>query len=408
MAESRSDSDVRLAARMDRIEPFRVMEVQRRAFQLEREGRHVVHMEIGQPDFPAPQPVIDAAVAALRRDPMGYTAALGVAALREALARFYSIHYGVEVSPARIIITAGASGAFMIAMGALIDPGDEVLMPDPGYPCNRNFVRMFEGIAKTIPVEAATGYQLTLEDVCKHWGPRTRGVMLASPANPTGSVVPAQALKAISEEIAERGGFLLVDEIYHALTYEQETLPTALALSDRLLVVNSFSKYFCMTGWRLGWLVAPEAFIGTMERFAQNAFICVSAPAQHAALAAFYPETLAILEARRAEFRRRRDFLIPALREIGFRIPLTPEGAFYVYADCARFSQDSEAFALQLLEKVGVAITPGTDFGSHRAGTHVRFAYTRALDDLAQGVERLARFLNPAKAGIGTKAHTPS
>ena len=395
MAALRSGSDVRLASRMDRIEPFRVMEVQRRAFELEREGRRVVHMEIGQPDFPAPQPVVDAAVAALGREAMGYTAAIGVAALREALARFYRDRYGVEVAPARIIITAGASGAFMIAMGALIDPGDEVLMPDPGYPCNRNFVRMFEGVAKTIPVDAGTGYQLTAEDVRKHWGRQTRGVMLASPSNPTGSIVPAEELRAISDEIAQRGGFLVLDEIYHGVAYGEGTLPTGLALSDRLFVINSFSKYFCMTGWRLGWLVAPEEHVEKLARFAQNAFICVSAPAQYAALAAFEAETSAILEARRAEFQRRRDFLVPALRELGFRIPLMPEGAFYVYADCARFADDSESFALRTLEEAGVAITPGTDFGFHRARTHVRFAYTRAFSDLEEGIARLARFIEP-------------
>jgi aspartate/methionine/tyrosine aminotransferase len=383
---------VRLASRIEKIEPFRVMEVQRRAFELERAGRRVIHMEIGQPDFPAPTPVIDAAVAALNRRPMGYTSALGISDLREALSRFYRDRYGVETAPARIAITAGASGALMIAMGALIDPGDEVLMADPGYPCNRNFVRMFEGVAKTIPVEAGTEYQLTAEDIRKHWGRRTRGVMLASPSNPTGSVVPLEELRAISDEIAQRDGFLLVDEIYHGLTYEG-TLPTALGLSDRVFVINSFSKYFCMTGWRLGWLIAPEEYVEKMERFAQNAFICVSAPAQYAALAAFEAKTSAILEERRTEFRRRRDFLVPALRELGFGVPLNPQGAFYVYADCGRLADDSELFALRTLEEAGVAITPGTDFGVHRARTHVRFAYTRAFSDLEEGIGRLARFI---------------
>jgi aspartate/methionine/tyrosine aminotransferase len=383
----------RLAARMAAIEPFHVMEIQRRAFALEAGGRRVIHMEIGQPDFPAPEPVVEAAIAALRREPMGYTDALGTRALREAIAGFYADRQGLAVAPERIVVTAGASGAFLVAMGALVGPGDEVLMPDPCYPCNRHFVRMFEGEAKTIPVGPAARYQLSANDVRDHWGPATRGVMLASPSNPTGSTVPAEALRAIVAECETRGGFALVDEIYQGLAYDGPQLPSALGISDRVLAANSFSKYFCMTGWRLGWLVAPADCVREMERFAQNAFICVSAPAQHAALAAFAPATIAILEERRAEFRRRRDFLVPALRSLGFSVPLTPEGAFYVYAGCERLAADSEAFAWRALEEAGVAITPGLDFGAHGARSHVRFAYTRALADLEEGVERLARLI---------------
>jgi aspartate/methionine/tyrosine aminotransferase len=378
---------------MDAIEPFHVMEVQRRAFELEAAGRRVIHMEIGQPDFAAPQPVIDAAIRALQREPMGYTASLGLPALREALARFYADRYGVDVGPERIMVTAGASGAFLIAMGALIDPGDELLMPDPCYPCNRHFVRMFEGSAKTVPSDERTHYQLSAEDVQRHWAARTRGVVLASPSNPTGTMVPQDALRAILAEVQRRGGVAILDEIYQGLSYGGERRPTALGVSDEILVVNSFSKYFSMTGWRLGWLVAPSEYVREMERFAQNAFISVSAPAQYAALAAFQPETIEILEARRAEFQRRRDFLVPALRSLGFEVPVMPEGAFYVYAGCARFTDDSESFALRLLEETGVAITPGIDFGVHRARSHVRFAYTRSLVDLEEGVARMGQFL---------------
>jgi aspartate/methionine/tyrosine aminotransferase len=384
---------LRLATRMEAIEPFHVMEIQRRAFELEAGGRRIVHMEIGQPDFPAPEPVVEAAIAALRREPMGYTDALGIRPLREAIARFYADRYGVTVAPERVMVTAGASGAFLVAMGALISPGDEVLMPDPCYPCNRHFVRLFEGVARTIPADEVGHYQLSPADVRQHWGPRTRGVMLASPSNPTGTVVPLGALRTIVAETEARGGFALVDEIYQGLTYDGPHLPTALGLSDRAFVVNSFSKYFCMTGWRLGWLVASPEHVREMERLAQNAFICVSAPAQHAALAAFSPATIAILEERRAEFQRRRDFLVPALRSLGFSVPLMPQGAFYVYAGCERFADDSEAFAWRVLEEAGVAITPGIDFGEHRARAHVRFAYTRSLADIEEGVERLARLL---------------
>jgi aspartate/methionine/tyrosine aminotransferase len=350
-------------------------------------------MEIGQPDFPAPRPVIDAAIQALDREPMGYTASLGLPALREAIARFYAERDGVDVAPDRIMITPGASGAFLIAIGALLDPGDEVLMPDPCYPCNRHFVRMFEGRARSLAADERTRYQLSAPDVQRHWGERTRGVMIASPSNPTGSMLPDDALRALLAEVERRGGIAIVDEIYHGLTYGGQRHATALAASDRPLVVNSFSKYFSMTGWRLGWLVAPPEYVREMERLAQNAFIAVSAPAQYAALAAFRPETIAILEARRAEFQRRRDFLVPALRALGFEVPLLPEGAFYVYAGCARFTDDSEAFVLRLLEETGVAITPGIDFGVHRARTHVRFAYTRSLAELEEGVARMGAYL---------------
>jgi aspartate/methionine/tyrosine aminotransferase len=378
---------------MDAIEPFHVMELQRRAFELEAAGRRVIHMEIGQPDFPAPRPVIEAAARALESEPLGYTPSLGLPALREALARFYADRYAADVAPERIMVTAGASGAFLIAMGALVDPGDELLMPDPCYPCNRHFVRMFEGTATTIAVDERTHYQLAVEDVRRRWGERTRGVVLASPSNPTGTTVPHAALRAILAEVKQRDGLAIIDEIYQGLTYDGPRHPTALGLSDEILVVNSFSKYFSMTGWRLGWLVAPPQYVREMERLAQNAFISVSALAQYAALAAFRPETIEILEARRAEFQRRRDFLVPALRALGFEVPLMPEGAFYVYAGCARFTDDSEAFALRLLEETGVAITPGIDFGAHRARVHVRFAYTRSLADLEEGVARMAAFL---------------
>jgi aspartate/methionine/tyrosine aminotransferase len=387
----RSDR-LRLAARLADIQPFRVMEVGRRAAELERAGRRIVHMEIGQPDFAAPPPVVEAAIAALQRDPMGYTEALGMRALREAIAAFYAGRFGVAVPVERIMVTAGASGAFLLAMGALVDPGDEVLLADPGYPCNRQFVRMFEGRARMIPVGAESAYQLTAAHVADHWGPYTRGVIVASPSNPTGTMVSRDQLAAIIATARARGGWVLVDEIYHGLVYGVPE-STALELDDGIVVVNSFSKYFNMTGWRLGWLVAPADAVAHMERLAQNAFICVSAPAQHAALAAFLPETLAILEMRRQEFQRRRDFLVPALRAIGFDVPVLPSGAFYVYADASRFGDDTAALALRVLEQAGVAITPGADFGAHRAERYVRFAYTRAMDDLKEGVERLAGLL---------------
>jgi aspartate/methionine/tyrosine aminotransferase len=293
------------------------------------------------------------------------------------------------------MVTAGASGAFLLAMGALLEPGDEVLLPDPSYPCNRHFVRLFEGRARAIPVGAESAYQLTAEHVRRHWGPRTRGVMIATPSNPTGTMVPPEELAAMVAAARERGGWVLVDEIYQGLVYGTAER-TALALDESLFVVNSFSKYFNMTGWRLGWLVAPAEAIAQMEKLAQNAFICVSAPAQYAALAAFEPTTLAILEQRRGEFERRRDFLVPALRAIGFDVPVTPNGAFYVYADASRFGMDAAHLSMRVLEEAGVAITPGADFGTHQAHRYVRFAYTRAMADLEEGVMRLAALLHAA------------
>jgi aspartate/methionine/tyrosine aminotransferase len=381
-----------LAARMAEIGPFHVMDVQNRAHELEARGRRIVHMEIGQPDFPAPPLVADAAVEAIRTRRLGYTDSIGIPELRQAISDHYRERLGAAVPPSRIVVTAGASGAFLLALGALVDPGDEVLMPDPCYPCNRHFVRLFEGRPRTIPVDEGSRYQLTAADVRSNWSRATRGVLLASPSNPTGTSIPRQELRAIVESVRRLGGFVLVDEIYQGLVYDGEA-SSVLDFADDVFVVNSFSKYFCMTGWRLGWIVAPEPYVREIEKLAQNAFICAPAPAQYAALAAFHPETLAVLEQRREEFRRRRDFMVPALRSLGFRIPLMPQGAFYIYAGCERFSGDSSQFSLQVLEEAGVAITPGLDFGSNAPERHVRFAYTRALEDLKEGVDSIARML---------------
>jgi aspartate/methionine/tyrosine aminotransferase len=374
------------------IEPFHVMDVQNRAHELEARGRRIVHMEIGQPDFPAPPLVVDAAVEAIRTRRLGYTDSIGIPELRQAISDHYREHLGAAVPPSRIVVTAGASGAFLLALGALVDPGDEVLMPDPCYPCNRHFVRLFEGRPRTIPVDEGSRYQLTAADVRSNWSRATRGVLLASPSNPTGTSIPREELREIVESVRRLSGFVLVDEIYQGLVYDGMA-SSVLDFADDVFVVNSFSKYFCMTGWRLGWIVAPEPHVREIEKLAQNAFICAPAPAQYAALAAFHPETLAVLEQRREEFRRRRDFMVPALRSLGFRIPLMPQGAFYIYAGCEKFSGDSSRFSLQVLEEAGVAITPGLDFGSNAPERHVRFAYTRALEDLEEGVDRIARML---------------
>ncbi len=383
---------VHLARRAAEIEPFQVMELLARARQLEAAGRSIVHMEIGEPDFPTPEPVMEAAQQALREGRTQYTPALGLPALREAIADHYRRHHGVTVEADRIIVTPGASGALLLALGVLLDAGEEVLVADPGYPCNRHFARFVEASARAVPVGPETGYQLNAELVARHWGERTVATLLASPANPTGTVVKKTELEAISRAVAQRGGQLVVDEIYQGLVYGTE-VPTALALSEDVLVINSFSKYFCMTGWRLGWLVVPRDYRRPVEKLAQNLFIAPSTPAQYAALAAFRPETLAILEARRAEFQRRRDYLLPRLRELGFSIPVTPEGAFYIYAGCSGLGMESADLASALLEEAGVAVTPGHDFGHNAPERHLRFAYTTSMSDLEEGVARIGAFL---------------
>ncbi|OOG21996.1 aminotransferase [Thioalkalivibrio denitrificans] len=381
-----------IARRMADIEPFHVMDLLARARRLEAAGRSIVHLEIGEPDFPTPEPIMEAGRKALADGHTHYTPAVGLPALRETIAGFYRDRHGVDVSPERIIITPGASGALLLVMAVLLDPGDQVLMADPGYPCNRHFVRTFEGEAVSVPVGPESAYQLTAEHLESHWGERSVAAMVASPANPTGTLVSADTMKRMLAFTAGRGGRLIVDEIYHGLVYDEEAI-TALAHSPDVFVINSFSKYFGMTGWRLGWIVAPEDYVRSIDKLAQNLFLAAPTPAQHAALAAFQPETLQILDARREAFRERRDFLLPALRDLGFGIPVTPEGAFYIYADSTAFDSDSQRLAERLLEEVGVAITPGLDFGHHRPQAHVRFAYTREIAELEEGVARLRRSL---------------
>ena len=381
-----------LAERVRNIAPFHVMELLERAKALEAQGRSIVHMEIGEPDFATAEPIIRAGQRALEQGHTAYSPALGLPALREAIAGHYARRYGVGLDPRRVIVTAGGSAALQLVLGVLVDIGEEVLLTDPGYPCNRHFVRLFEGRARNIPVHRETRYQLTADLLRAHWSRSTVAALVASPANPTGTLINAHELAAMAAFATQRGGALIVDEIYHGLVYDGEA-PTALALSDNVFVLNSFSKYFGMTGWRLGWIVAPEAYIRPLEKLQQNVYISASTPAQHAALAAFTPEAEAIFEQRRLAFRERRDYLLPALRELGFDIPLTPEGAFYLYANCERFGQDSFELSRRMLEEAGVAVTPGIDFGEFGAAQHLRFAYTTGLDQLREGVARLEKFL---------------
>lgn len=383
---------IRVADRMHDIQPFHVMDLLARARQLESEGRSIVHMEIGEPDFDTPEPIVRAGRQALVDGKTRYTPAVGIASLRKAIARHYQTQCGVTVDPDRIVVTPGSSGALQLACSVLINPGEQLLMADPGYPCNRNFVRLVEGRAAAVPVDAENGYQLSARLVDAYWDETTVAALLASPSNPTGTIIPTAEMRAIADVVAGKRGQLIVDEIYHGLVYEGDAT-TVLDVTGSALVVNSFSKYYGMTGWRIGWLVAPEGYVREIEKLAQNIFIAAAAPAQYAALAAFTPECTEIVEQRKEAFRQRRDLLLPALRELGFHIPLTPQGAFYIYADCSAFTSDSYGFAMDLLEETGVAITPGIDFGHHRANHHVRFAYTTSLQQLEEGVERLRRYL---------------
>jgi aspartate/methionine/tyrosine aminotransferase len=384
-----------LAQRMHAIEPFHVMALLARAKALETQGRSIIHMEIGEPDFPTPRPICEAGIRALQRGDLFYTPALGLPSLREAVAQYYRTRYGVVIPPSRIAITSGSSAALLLALSVIVDPGAEVLVSDPGYPANRHFVRLLNGEPVNVPVGADSNYQMTPELIEHHWSERASAALIATPSNPTGTVMPRGHLERVSRFVEARGGALIVDEIYHGLVYEGETR-TALELSDGLFVINSFSKYFNMTGWRLGWMVAPAGYIDEIEKLAQNVYLSPPTTAQLAALAAFAPETLAILDARREEFRQRRDYLVPALRKLGFDVPQPPQGAFYIYADCSRFTRDSFAFARNLLEEAGVAVTPGIDFGSHRAAEHVRLAYTSSIDRLEEGVRRIAAFVKSA------------
>jgi aspartate/methionine/tyrosine aminotransferase len=398
------DARIETAARVADIAPFHVMEVQTAARALEAAGRTVVHMEIGEPDFPTPAPVIAAAQRAIADGAIFYTSALGLPSLRTAISRHYADHYGVAVAPERVMVTAGSSAALLLVLALIVDRDDRILLPDPAYPCNRHFVRVLEGEPVGIPVGPDSNYQLTANLIEQNWNPAARAVLIASPSNPTGTVVPRDEMQRIVSTVAERGGRLIVDEIYLGLTYGlggqrsgqlsgQDRPRSVLDLTDDAFVISSFSKYFNMTGWRLGWVVAPERHVRDLEKLAQNLYISPAAPSQHAALACFEPATLAILESRRRAFEARRDYLVPALRALGFAIPVMPTGGFFVYADCSKFSHDSQQFCRDVLESAGVAITPGVDFGRHRATEHVRFAYTIAQDRLEDGVARLARYL---------------
>ncbi|WP_310463794.1 pyridoxal phosphate-dependent aminotransferase [Sphaerotilus sp.] len=391
---------MRLAQRVAGIEPFWVMECAKAADAIARTpacdpaqgGERMIYLNIGEPDETAPRAVVAAAQACLDAGRTQYTHAVGLPALRRALSDWYASRWGVQVDPGRIVVTAGASAALQLLCTALVEPGDEFLMPDPCYPCNRHFVTASGGTARLIPTTPAQRFQLDAASVAAAWGPATRGVMLASPSNPTGTSVPAETLAGIVEVVRARGGITIVDEIYLGLSYDGDAR-TALSLGDDVLVVNSFSKYFGMTGWRLGWLVLPEALVPPIEKLVQNLYICASAIAQQAALACFTPETLAVCEERRATMKARRDFIVPALNALGLTVPVQPDGAFYVWFDVTAHAPDSWQFCFDMMERAHIALTPGRDFGHAETGRYARLSFASAMDDLREAVQRLQRVL---------------
>jgi aspartate/methionine/tyrosine aminotransferase len=382
----------KIATRMQGISPFYVMELLQRAKQLEQQGHDIIHMEIGEPDFPTPPGITAAGIKSIQTGYAKYTPAAGMSALREGIARYYQENYQVKVPSQRIFITPGASGAFLLALGVSLNAGESVLLADPSYPCNSNFIKLFGGVPNFIPVSDKTDYHLTANLIEKNWTENCKAVVIASPSNPTGTMLSDDDFEAAIEVVNKHQGCFFSDEIYHGLIYDQPA-STALKFSEEVFVINSFSKYFAMTGWRIGWLVVPEAFIEPVEKLSQNIFISTSTHSQAAALEAFTLSNLTELNRRKIEFKKRRDFLYEKLSKIGFKIKVKPAGAFYIYADCSNFTYDSFQFAKDLLEKVGVAITPGKDFGRHQANTHVRFAYTTSLPRLEEGVARIKRFV---------------
>jgi aspartate/methionine/tyrosine aminotransferase len=393
---------MKLAGRLDHIEPFFVMECAKAATELARSpacdpaqgSLPMIFLNIGEPDFTAPAAVQAAAEAAIRQGRSQYTDATGLPALREALSAWYARRFDLQVDPRRIVITAGASAALQLACLALFEPGDEVLMPDPSYPCNRHFVAAAGAQARLLPAGPEARFQPDAASVAAHWGPNTRGVVLASPSNPTGTSIAQAELRRITELVRQRGGVSIVDEIYLGLSYDEQFAHSALALGDDVISVNSFSKYFSMTGWRLGWLVLPEALVAPVEKLAQNLYICASTIAQHAALACFEPDAQAEYERRREAFRQRRDFIVPALNAMELTVPVMPDGAFYVWADCSRYSESSWDFCMDVMREAHVALTPGRDFGPATAERYLRLSFASNLSHVKEAALRLKHYLS--------------
>ncbi|MBF0370906.1 MAG: aminotransferase class I/II-fold pyridoxal phosphate-dependent enzyme [Magnetococcales bacterium] len=375
------------------------MEVLQRANALEAAGRDIVRLEVGEPRFPTPQPVMRAAQKALAQDLTHYTPALGIPSLRQKIAEWYQHQYGVDLSPNRVIITPGTSGAFIIAFGLLLNPQDRFAFADPGYPCYPNMIRFLGGEPVAVAVGPENHYQLDVGQLQSELQKGLRGVLITSPSNPTGTLIPDEAFSGVIEAVEAGGGRVISDEIYHGITYGKRA-KSALEFSQNTIVINGFSKYFAMTGWRLGWLIVPEEAVRQVESLAQNLFISAPTLSQHAALGAF--ECLPMLQERVAQYDTKRRYLLKALERMGFQVAVEPTGAFYIYADvtpvlAACGIPDSQALARGLLEEGGVAVTPGLDFGRHRSENHLRFSYAGELERIREGMERIGGYLEKMK-----------
>ncbi len=392
---------MKFSARAQAIAPFLAMEFGKRAAAMEAAGHTVIQLNIGEPDFGAPPAVLQAAQRVAGDTRMTYTAALGLPALRQAIADFYLRAHDVRVDASRVVVTAGASAALLLVTAALVDPGDEVLVGDPSYPCNRQFLAGFGADVRLVPTDASTRFQLDSRLVREHWSARTRGLMIATPSNPTGTSAPPQELRAMCEFARQRDAWRVVDEIYLDLADGDaggRAPASVLAFDDEAVVINSFSKYFGMTGWRLGWCVLPPQMVPVVERLAQNYYICPSTLAQHAALACFEPASIAVCEQRRAEFAARRRLVLDGLREAGLRVPVEPDGAFYVYIDVSSTGLDAMSFCERALSEAHVALTPGNDFGVSGAARHVRLSYATSREQLREGLDRLGGFVRALAA----------
>ncbi len=404
---------MRISQRAEKTEPFYVLEVGKAASALAAQMAHtdkpMVFVNIGEPDFTAPPLVQEAAQRAIRDGKTQYTQATGMHELRERISAWYASRFGVQVPARRIVLTAGASAALQLACLALIEAGDEVLLPDPSYPCNRQFVSAADGTPRLIAATPAERFQLSAAKVEAAWTACTRAVLLASPSNPTGTSIHPDELRRIHQIVSARGGATMIDEIYLGLSHDATYGKSALEIDDQIISINSFSKYFNMTGWRLGWLVVPDALVSVVERLAQHLYICPSTVSQRAALACFEGDSITEYERRRTEFKARRDYFIPALRSLGFEVPVEPDGAFYVYADCSKIQHkigvaDSTGstlgnstnavggswdFCFEMLRRAHVAITPGRDFGHDSTHKFVRFSTASSLADLHTAIERM-------------------
>ena len=385
---------VHLAGRVERIAPFHVMALLARARELQDQGHDIIHLEVGEPDFPTPAAVIAAANDALANGETRYTAALGIPQLRQKIADFYLHKYQLTIPASRIAVTPGASGALQLAFAASLNSDDELMLIEPGYPCNRHFAELFGIRPVIINTLKSNGYLPTLAELETARTGKTRGLLLASPGNPTGTLIPKPLLLEIIGFCQRYHIQLFMDEIYQGLVFDCDQADTVLQYEQHAWVIQSFSKYFHMTGWRLGWLVMPEGYEDAVNRIAQNIFLCPPSMAQCAALRAFDADVIALLEQRRRELLQRRDVLRQGLERLGFGIDAAPDGAFYLYCDASKFTDDAMGFCQQLLEQAGIAATPGEDFGGAHPDTSIRFAYTQPEAILAEALRRLEAFVS--------------